>query len=97
MTTALQLGSLFLGLIAWALPAAALLSPALGEKRESMAALSSFSCALSLLLQILYFGFARHWEDVLDTRDVIVGCALILTAGTALLNGLVLLRRGGKN
>lgn len=86
-TTLTSLGSLLLGLAAWAVPIAGL--PRRRKGTWAGSALSWGCCAGALYLQILYFGrLARigDWSAVEDTAQAVVLAATGLIAVTLLLN-----------
>lgn len=82
----LNIGSLLLGLAAWALPAAALVS----RRRSALLPAASFSlCSLSLLLQLCntqYLVTLRDWSAIEDTHFAVVFAAAVLLSVTAILN-----------
>lgn len=87
-------GPLLLGLLAWGLGAAALLS-----RRAALGFFSLGSCAASLFLVILYFCAEAKAGDVaaiLDTADAFALCAAVLVLGTLALNGATLIRDRGR-
>lgn len=75
----LNLGSLALGGIAWALPVAALARRDKATRREAAvcSAASAASCSLALCLVVFYLGHladSRDWSALLDTAAR-SGCA----------------------
>lgn len=82
----LNLGSILLGLAAWVLPVAAMVS----RQRPALLAAASFSlCSLSLLLQICYTQYLvalRDWSAMEDTHYAVVSAAAVLLSVTAVLN-----------
>ena len=86
----LNIGSLILGLAAWGMPVAALTA------RRNPAPFCAASCGLccfSLFFQILYpqhLVAIRDWSAMEDTHGAVVFAALVLLAGTCLLNALAL-------
>lgn len=92
ITSSLMLGSLGLGLLAWALPVIglALRTRVDGKGRAALAAGSVSACALSLFLQILY---ANHlvkiadWSALMDTFQTVTKVSAILLVVTMILNG----------
>ena len=100
----LNLGSLALGGIAWALPVAALVRRDKATRREAAvcSAASAASCSLALCLVVFYLGHladSRDWSALLDTAGAFRLCTGGLFLGTLLLNALALAshpwRRGG--
>ncbi len=85
----LNLASLFLGLAAWALPLAALLSRRAGKRLSVLSTLSMGACALSLLAVIAYdvhLVDIGDWSALIDTSPAVFFCAKVLVAGAVLLN-----------
>lgn len=82
----LNIGSLLMGLAAWALPVAAMVS----RQRPALLGAASFSlCSLSLLLQICYTQHLvtlRDWSAMEDTHYAVVFAAAVLLSVTAVLN-----------
>ena len=92
-----SLGSLALGLAAWAMPVAGLWRRRKGTWAGS--ALSWGCCAGALYLQVLYFGrLARtgDWSAVEDTAQAVVRVSTVLVAVTLLLNLALGLRSRGR-
>lgn len=86
----LNYASLLLGLIAWAVPGAAI-----GLRRRSgwLTAVSFALCSMSLQCQMLYTGHLVEigdWSALADTHYAVVGAAWVLLGGTAGLNLLTL-------
>ncbi|HIR83978.1 MAG TPA: hypothetical protein IAA56_01425 [Candidatus Galloscillospira excrementavium] len=84
------LGPLVLGVLAWCLGGAAL-----ATRRKSLSMLSLASCAVALLLALLYYHTELMTGDVaalLDTSDAMAWCAAVLLVVTLALNAAVLLR-----
>ena len=89
---ALNLVSLLLGLIAWAIPCVCLLRPAEGARTAGLLPCSLSACAAALLCQILYTDHlvqTADWSALLDTSRAVAWAASLLLAVTLLLNGLV--------
>lgn len=87
----LNYGSILLGLVAWAMPVAAL---ATGKHTARYAAVSGGLCCVSLLFQLLYTQHLvdiRDWSAIEDTHYAVVLAAEALLLGTAGLNLLALL------
>lgn len=86
----LNLGSIVFGLIAWALPVAALLRKRTTKKPWGLFTAGSLAaCSLSLFMQILYTDYKVYIEDfsaLLDTHFAITGAAIALLVVTLLLN-----------
>lgn len=88
----LNIGSLVLGLIAWALPIAAAVSR---KSRPGLSAASFALCAASLAMQLFYnqhLVALRDWAAIEDTHRAVCLAAAALLAGTVLLNALQWLR-----
>ena len=84
------LGPLVLGVLAWCLGGAAL-----ATRRKSLSMPSLASCAVALLLALLYYHTELMTGDVaalLDTSDAMAWCAAVLLGVTLALNAAVLLR-----
>ncbi|MDR2501624.1 MAG: hypothetical protein LBC78_00025 [Oscillospiraceae bacterium] len=87
----LNLGSLILGLIAWALPVIVLTLRGKfpRERRLVFSAASAAACAAALFLQILYcsrLAGIRDWSALMDITPAVALVSSILLAGTAALN-----------
>lgn len=92
ITSGLMLGSLGLGLLAWALPVIglALRKRVGGKGRAALSAGSVSACALSLFLQILYANHrvdVRDWSALMDTFQTVTKVSAILLIVTMILNG----------
>lgn len=90
----MNLASLALGCLAWALPLAALvLKERLGRPGCALCAAGSFAaCGAALWLQILYNRHLVRIEDfsaLLDTVDAVAFLSGLLLAGTLAANGLL--------
>ncbi|GLC89613.1 hypothetical protein [Lysinibacillus piscis] len=87
----LNIGSLFLGLYAWLLPAISLLNyPDECYKQRVNRAMYSFSaCAVALVFQIIYTGYLvtiKDWVALMDTTGVVAYATITLVMVTMLLN-----------
>jgi len=91
MTNFLNLGSIILGLTAWALPMAKLM----GYRRHDpnhwsvFAILSLSTAAVALLFQIMYTNHLvsiEDWSALIDTAGAVTFVSLLLIAVTILLN-----------
>ena len=91
MVSLCMIGSLLLGLLAWALPMAGM---AAGKKPMPLCAGSFALCGLSLLLQLFYIRHLcaiRDFSAIDDTIGAVVFAAEILLAITGILNAVSLL------
>lgn len=93
--TWLNLGSLLLGILAWALPATALLRKPIGKSLMRTILFSLGACSLALLMQI---GYQNHlvnigdWTALEDTSGALLWVSTVLVLVSLLLNGLLLAR-----
>lgn len=86
MYALLNIGSLVLGLIAWALPIASI---AARRKPAPFCAASFALCSICLIFQILYNQHLveiRDWAAIEDTHYAVVFAALLLLTVAAVLN-----------
>lgn len=86
MSIILNLGSIILGLAAWAIPVSCIVK----KSGSSLPSVFSFTaCIVSLLMQLAEL---RHrvqiedWSALLDTVDAVMMSAVVLAAVTLLLN-----------
>lgn len=85
-----NIASLLLGLIAWALPVAAI---ACGKNAVLLSSVSFALSSLSLLFQIFYTQHLveiRDWSAIEDTHYAVVLAAAALLIGAALLNAIAI-------
>lgn len=89
----LNLGSLLLGLIAWALPVIGLMrrnKPGRG-RRVVFSAVSFGACAVSLCMQLFYTDHLvkiEDWSALMDTSHATALAAATLLIVTVILNGI---------
>ena len=88
----LNLASLVLGLVSWALPGWLLACPERRRKRVGFVMMvSGTACALALLFQLVYnwhLVAIGDWSALMDTTGAVVKVSVVLVAVTAGLNAL---------
>ena len=92
----LNLGSLVLGLIAWGLPAIALMRYKKGDDRNwaTLSIISISACAISLCFQTLYNNYLVKIEDLsalMDTIGTVAFLSVVLLVVTIVLNIITLI------
>lgn len=90
----MNLGSILLGLTAWALPLASLARG--GQGRENLSCMSFGACALASFLQICAYNhlvMRGDWSALADTSESVAFAAALLLAVTLLLNALSCFKR----
>ncbi|MEM5009438.1 hypothetical protein WKH57_01825 [Niallia taxi] len=83
----LNIGSIVLGLIAWAIPAYCLINKE-NAKNIALSSISYAACAISLCFQIFYnYNLVKRedWSALLDTIGAVAGASAVLVIGTILL------------
>ena len=88
----LNLASLVLGLLSWALPGWLLACPERRRKKVGLVlVLSGTACALALLFQLVYSWHLvaiGDWSALMDTTGAVVKVSMVLVAVTAGLDAL---------